>query len=920
MNIEITARKVVWIVGHWRHWTLNFAIALVSGILLLPLVRKHPMAVHEFANSLPLWLHKGLIFLICLVVAYGFLKLFSPKIAQLYHWKSTPPIWSAWLLGVVFTALIDLLSPLSTTVYKTQIDDWLCYLILPVAIVWLCRSFSSWFDSEAGAQFLSPLLTIEEDKTNEGEISLETIETVPWPKIEEWLLSESPANYDLLKNRIVAHRLAAMLTDGKQSIGIVGPFGSGKSSIVGWIKEAVEKHASANKIELLFCEVSCWGFQSSSASIQIILDTAIKKIGEKVDTFRIRSLPDSYRRTFSAGGKWIENVSQILLGKPDPLQQFGLLSSLLNDINVKLVFIVEDLDRNNTKSFDIQEVLAFLQMLRSFENLTFILTGDQDSKRDIDFDKLCDHVEFVKLLDVNLSTRIVSRVGQWCTGQDNFKFIPVVPFRDEEAEGESLYGFGIRFDEVTTIEDASARLLTTPRAIRRALSRTFLAWQKLRGEVEFDYLLGVNVLRHGAPEAFRFLVRNWDRLRNPATEQRLIGDVNEEHLKKVLAAEWQEAVRAGDWSERAARRFIKFLLPTSEFWLEEEGKNIEVSISLQPLHDQKYWNRIVTETIEEDELRDQALLGDTKMWIETKDSDGDLIKNLTASREYGERWLALSDVFSKKDKSIIRELCSQILTRIAKIHGPKANELSNGFETAKRLMHGAAAYDDVNAEWLQELVVSIAPTSLNLASDIRLRFLRSNREYYWDGIRKFVADELPKKLDTVAISQATCIEEQWALRFLVFDRSVNFETNYHFAKTWQWLGKPALEAMLKGEAGVVIGVARLLLKHHDDQGSNKWDPIEVDPVLLKSFFKGKEKQVADAMIGGKELAGLENARELLELLANSYWNSLRQKSMTASSADAETHKMGEFYFESLAKQELDGKEETETQTTVGSLE
>jgi hypothetical protein len=49
--------------------------------------------------------------------------------------------------------------------------------------------------------------------------------------------------------------------------------------------------------------------------------------------------------------------------------------------------------------------------------------------------------------------------------------------------------------EEFSLPQAVASLLNTPRSLRHALSRTFFAWHTLHGEIDFNHLLAVNILR-----------------------------------------------------------------------------------------------------------------------------------------------------------------------------------------------------------------------------------------------------------------------------------------------------------------------------------------------------------------------------------------------------------------------------------------
>lgn len=151
-----------------------------------------------------------------------------------------------------------------------------------------------------------------------------------------------------------------------------------------------------------------------------MLSSAVSKLSEEVDTFQIDSLPESFRQTFSAGGDWVETVSNLVLNNPDPMEQFSRLSELLKGIDGRIVFIVEDLDRNETRNFEIQEVLAFLERLKPFSNLSFILTGGLTSTQRIDYSKLCEHIEFLRTVPNRHSSALVKRLIQHCLDQSLF--------------------------------------------------------------------------------------------------------------------------------------------------------------------------------------------------------------------------------------------------------------------------------------------------------------------------------------------------------------------------------------------------------------------------------------------------------------------------------------------------------------------
>jgi hypothetical protein len=284
-------------------------------------------------------------------------KLLSPQIGHLAHWKSHPPAWLAALLAWLVVAIVDVFGGFDTDGYRATASEWLGYGGGSLMIVgwysglWLAifRRFAKRKPSQ-----------VETTET----ITLQDIENAPWAEIEMWLQSDAPARYDFLGNQTVADRLTRLIANGTRSVGIVGRFGAGKTSLVQWVEDRLKANESAGR-RYFVCRHSCWGFETSASAIHDMLRSAISKISAVVDTFEVDSLPEAYRQTFSAGGDWVKTISNLVLRNPDPMEQFSRLSALLGDIGGRLVFIVEDLDRNETRTLRFKKFWRFLNVSRS---------------------------------------------------------------------------------------------------------------------------------------------------------------------------------------------------------------------------------------------------------------------------------------------------------------------------------------------------------------------------------------------------------------------------------------------------------------------------------------------------------------------------------------------------------------------------
>jgi len=367
------------IANDWIHAGLIFLLTFFAGSVGLSLVRLWPRTVHAFfVIHLTDWLRIGFVFFLCTLFAVAMFRLLSPRLGHLRYWRTHPPAWVAVLLGLIVVAVLDIADWLNPGGYRATVWEWLGYAGGSLLIV-------GWY-SEAWKGTTTLCWGTEKRSEPNGTQNrrLQGINNAAWDDIEQWLGSNTPAQYDRFGNRIVADRLADLLIDGTRSIGIIGAFGAGKTTIVDWIRENINAATSSSK-QYFVCPCSCWGFETSASAIYDMLAKALGEIGAKNDTFQLDSLPDSYRQTFSAGGKWIDTIANMILRKRDPLDQFERLSVLLDDMNARLIFIVEDLDRNDTRGFEIQEVLGFLERLKPYRNLAFVLTGGLSSSGRIDF-------------------------------------------------------------------------------------------------------------------------------------------------------------------------------------------------------------------------------------------------------------------------------------------------------------------------------------------------------------------------------------------------------------------------------------------------------------------------------------------------------------------------------------------------------
>lgn len=222
-----------------------------------------------------------------------------------------------------------------------------------------------------------------------------------------WVLEESPIrhpNQDIFDRATPALRIARLLGEkAPSSIGIVGPYGSGKSSLVNLVEhylkcpppERTSDKSQHYTGEIILCRVDGWGRTSGTVAPKI-LSLAIEEVKRHVDCTSVIALPENYRNAIagasSVGGVFL---STLLQGTQDPVSQLCRLDNILAAAKLRLVIILEDLDRNVGDKIIKNEMPALLDRLRILNNVSFILAiGSERQFSDI-LIRICDHVEAI---------------------------------------------------------------------------------------------------------------------------------------------------------------------------------------------------------------------------------------------------------------------------------------------------------------------------------------------------------------------------------------------------------------------------------------------------------------------------------------------------------------------------------------------
>ena len=154
---------------------------------------------------------------------------------------------------------------------------------------------------------------------------------------------------------------------------ICGPFGVGKTTA---INLAVDKLKNKKELpKLVHCNIDLWGVEAESI-IQYVLDEVLIALSTEIDMCKFRSLPSHYISAMNAGNTSSKIFAAFMHKPTSPDALLKSLSDVINVANLRLLVIIQDLDRNQ-KALDSLHVLAgLLDRLEELQGIDYIFAGE----------------------------------------------------------------------------------------------------------------------------------------------------------------------------------------------------------------------------------------------------------------------------------------------------------------------------------------------------------------------------------------------------------------------------------------------------------------------------------------------------------------------------------------------------------------
>jgi hypothetical protein len=317
-------------------------------------------------------------------------------------------------------------------------------------------------------------------------------------------------------------------------VGILGPWGSGKTSLVNLVRNELTAPPG-----LVVLEFNPWMFSGTDELLERFFFELAAQFRSRTD--RLSDLADQFEaygevvaplRLLPVIGVWIERARSVLQAikkarerrKAGVLVQRDQLAKKLAELQVPIVIIVDDLDRLHTN--EIRDIFKLVRLTGSFPNLIYVLAFDRHRvETALTEEGLVGRDYLEKILQVAYDIPVVPE-----------KVLTVRLTAELDAALQDIDNPG-PFDSIAwpdVLIEVIRPLIRNIRDVRRYVASLHGTVQGLEGRIALVDVFGLEAVRVFLPDAFAALVQAQEAL----TSTRTIGPYGQDppHLKAAIDA------------------------------------------------------------------------------------------------------------------------------------------------------------------------------------------------------------------------------------------------------------------------------------------------------------------------------------------------------------------------------------------------
>ena len=533
-----------------------------------------------------------------------------------------PPLWVAVLLGSAFSVLTQAYPRAGAPVWESlrsaawlmgQIPTSLWALIAVLSCVQLWSTGPAWIRTRRSRK-AGP------DRTPPADLAANFDAFLQWLRSDEEITSPDQDRFD---HKTVAERIAGRLTkNGAPTIALVGPRGSGKSTI-----RALVEHYLRETPNVRLVAVSLWPFDSPEAAVRGLLRGLVSELGRNVNILPLVGLSDDYVTAIEKSVGVYGGIARLVRRPADPEEVVQRLSDMACAVGIRLVLWVEDLERFSGEAREENEdqsrsqaerlgpIHALLHLLDRSDQISVVLS-DTSLRTRFDIEKIARFIEEPPRMSEEEVLKCMTRLRGRCLGGYPAHVIdPALPGTRQslvksEDFGELNEWLSTVRDRPRTIPAALAEVMRTPRSFKWALRLTLETWEALPGEIDFDTVLVASALRVSQPDLFS-LIRDHIGLFKHGMQDPF-SSKPEPH---PLLAQVDLLLSKHGQIEPSLRRLLKFVFPRYASNENNAGSDdTQRPQALSASGHADYWHRYLALAAPDPEHSDQAALSCIAEW------------------------------------------------------------------------------------------------------------------------------------------------------------------------------------------------------------------------------------------------------------------------------------------------------------------
>lgn len=328
------------------------------------------------------------------------------------------------------------------------------------------------------------------------------------PKEEEgsFLTDEPNKEKDDFRRKKLAHKLAERLvknSNNKQSfgVGIVGQWGSGKTTFLNFIKKWIDNNNKAN--DIIVIKFNAWQFDNSA----ILIDDFFNTLKSKLVIFNPElgsKIADYTDHLVNLESNFFTKLSQIginSLGKENSLDSlFTDINDTIKTLNKKIIVFIDDLDRLDKR--EVIEVIRLIRNTANFANTTFIVAYDRgyitNAIKGISEYNHETYLEKIFQIEIELP-KIESDTISFYIKKSLIGYLP--------NQTSIIQDYFTLDAQIFSDSNNLSGLIVSIREANRLINHFLLSYDNLKSEVDFVDLLNIEILRIKYPKIYLLLRR-----------------------------------------------------------------------------------------------------------------------------------------------------------------------------------------------------------------------------------------------------------------------------------------------------------------------------------------------------------------------------------------------------------------------------